>query len=206
MPESPTDPVFWNQRYLAGQTPWDFGGVPLALRRYLAGASARRRESPRALIPGCGSGHEIAAFADAGYDVTAIDISSAAAARARAQTGARTGVQVIEGDFFTHVFPDGPFDCIYERTFLCALPPALWPRMVARYAELLRPGGALAGFYLFGEKEDGPPFGLATDEPERLFSAAFTLTRDEPVPAAESLEFFAGREHWQERIRKTKAS
>ena len=75
--------------------------------------------------------------------------------------------------------------------------------MVARTAELLRPGGVLAGFYLFGDKDDGPPFGLAPDEPAKLFAAHFDLARDDAVPPAESLAFFAGRERWQERTRKT---
>jgi hypothetical protein len=26
---------FWNSRYLAGEIPWDFGGVPDALTRFL---------------------------------------------------------------------------------------------------------------------------------------------------------------------------
>lgn len=45
---------FWDSRYRAGKTPWDFGGIPAALSEYL------RRESPRrALIPGCGTGYDV---------------------------------------------------------------------------------------------------------------------------------------------------
>ena len=203
MPESSADPEFWNTRYAAGRTPWDFGGVPAALGRFVTTNAATLRHGARVLIPGCGSGYEIAAFAAAGCEVTAIDLSAVAVARARREFGALPRVRIVEGDFFTEKFSIAPFDLIYERTFLCALPPEHWPQMVVRTAELLRPGGVLAGFYLFGDKDDGPPFGLAPDEPAKLFAAHFDLARDDAVPPAESLAFFAGHERWQERTRKT---
>ena len=199
MPENPASPQFWNPRYVAGRTPWDFGGVPAALIRYLDQHPGRGK---RALVPGCGSGYEVAALAHAGYAVTAIDFSPPAVARARANVGAALAGRIVEGDFFTYEFADAPFEFVYERTFLCALPPALWPKIVARTAALLKPGGTLAGFYFFGEKDDGPPFGLAVDEAEKLFTAEFELVADEAVPPAESLPLFAGKERWQERRRR----
>lgn len=199
MNESPTDPEFWDSRYEASRTPWDLGTAPPALERYL---SVHPGKGARVLIPGSGSGYEIVAFADAGYDVTAIDFSAAAVQRARGRVGATLAEHVIEGDFFTQEFKAAPFDMIYERTFLCALPPEIWPKIVARSASLLKPGGTLAGIYFFGEKEDGPPFGLAADEPAQLFGANFDLVADVPVPAGESLPLFAGRERWQERRRR----
>lgn len=202
MSEDFTHPDFWNTRYAAGRTPWDFGGVPLPLARFLAAHTEALRAGARVLIPGCGTGHEIEAFAAAGCDVTAIDLSAEAVGRARARGHATENVRVIEGDFFTQGFSAAPFDLIYERTFLCALPTELWPKMTARAAGLLRPGGVLAGLYFFGEKDDGPPFGLAAEEPEKLFGPHFELTRDEPVAPGESLPLFAGRERWQERRRK----
>ena len=43
---------------------------------------------------------------------------------------------------------------------LCALPRAMWPRVAARWAELLPPGGRLAGFFFFDDVAKGPPFGI----------------------------------------------
>src|ERR1035437_7553388 len=80
MSDSAAQPEFWNTRYAAGHMPWDFGGVPAALVRFLAAHPGAGRH---ALIPGCGSGYEIAAFAVAGWDVTAIDFSPPAIAQAR---------------------------------------------------------------------------------------------------------------------------
>lgn len=199
MTDDPGSPEFWNHRYLAARTPWDFGGIPAPLVRHLATHPGR---GAHVLIPGCGSGYEIAAFARAGYRVTAIDFSPPAAARARACVGAELADQVVVGDYFTHEFSAAPFDLVYERTFLCALSPDRWPRLVARTASLLKPRGELAGIYFFGDKDDGPPFGLAPGEDARLFDETFELVIDQAIPAAESLPLFGGRERWQVRRRR----
>jgi SAM-dependent methyltransferase len=189
-------PEFWDQRYAAHRTPWDFGGIPVALRDFLA--THPGGGDTRVLIPGCGSGYEIEAFVRGGYAVTAIDFSAPAVARARDRFG-HLGQSIIQGDFFSYDFAPESFAVIYERTFLCALPPERWPATRARYARLLPPGGLLAGLFYFGGKDDGPPFGLEPDEAARLFGEHFTVIDDQP--AADSLPLFAGRERWQVRRR-----
>jgi SAM-dependent methyltransferase len=92
-------PDFWTARYAAGKTPWDFGGVPAALKSFFARSSV----PARVLIPGCGSGYEVQAFHAAGHDVTAIDFSPAAVEQAKRILGA-LGARVILADFFTHDF------------------------------------------------------------------------------------------------------
>ncbi len=67
----PAGPEFWSERFEQKFTPWDKGGVPATLRDFAA-----RFPQPRvALIPGCGTGHEVAYLSEAGWDVTAIDFS-----------------------------------------------------------------------------------------------------------------------------------
>lgn len=185
-------PFFWDTRYEKGDTPWDAGGIPPRLAAFL------RDEPPgrRVLIPGCGSGYEIAAFAKAGHDVTAIDFSSAAVERARRPLGP-LAERVVFGDFFRADFAPDAFDLIYERTFLCALPRRLWPHYVRRMAALLESGGRLAGFFLFDDSEKGPPFGLKMGELEALLSARFHRTSDEPVPKQQSVTVLADKERWQ---------
>ena len=56
-----TEAAFWDQRYEAEKMPWDFQGVPAALIHFL-----KTTEPGRVLVPGCGSGYEIAAFLEAG--------------------------------------------------------------------------------------------------------------------------------------------
>ncbi|HLP25176.1 MAG TPA: methyltransferase domain-containing protein, partial [Acidobacteriota bacterium] len=142
----PARPEFWDERYARDTTPWDYGGVPPQLRDYLAA----HPRGGRALIPGCGTGHEIAAFHDAAYDVTAIDFARAAVDRARVNLGPVLAERVFLGDFFTYDFAAAPFDVIYERTFLCALPLDLREKYAARTTELLKPGGVLVGLFYLG--------------------------------------------------------
>jgi SAM-dependent methyltransferase len=186
---------FWDSRYAAGKTPWDFGGVPVALRSFLE----RTNPPGRVLIPGCGSGYEVQAFYDAGFEVTAIDFSPVAVERAAYILGPLQSC-VIPGDFFTHDLSAHNFDLIYERTFLCSLPPARWPAYVNRMAELLAKGSLLAGIFLYGEETDPPPYPLSELDALELLGEHFELIRSEPV--SDSLPLFQGMERWQEWRRK----
>jgi SAM-dependent methyltransferase len=191
-PADNDQPDFWSARYAAGKTPWDFGGVPEALTLFLARPAAERK----VLIPGCGSGYEVQAFAAAGHDVTAIDFSPAALERAKRVLGV-LAERVVLGDFFTYDFGARRFDLIYERTFLCSMSPSRRPCYVDRAADLLSPGGSLIGLFLYGRaSSSGPPFPLADGEAGDLFNGRFELTRSEAV--ADSLPLFRGMEKWQE--------
>ena len=185
-----SQPKFWDSRFAAGKTPWDCHGVPDKLNAYLS-----RTKPGRTLIPGCGSAYEVAAFHAAGWSVTAIDFSPVAVERAKGLLGS-LGESVVCGDFFKHPLDESSFDVIYERTFLCALPPTLWQDYAARMRQLIRPGGKLVGFFLYGEESEPPPYPLTTAQAGELFSRDFILTQDEPV--TDSLPVFAGKERWQE--------
>ena len=184
------DPAFWDQRYQTGKMAWDCGGVPCALAEFLKHHTARGR----ALVPGCGSGYEIRAFHAAGWNVLGLDFSRAAVDRARKILGP-VGKRVHEGDFFTQPLDPGSFDLIYERTFLCALPPTAWPAYAGRMAELLKPGGLLCGFFFFGPEEEPPPYPISLMELGRLLGTAFEKKIDAPVE--DSLPLYAGKERWQ---------
>jgi len=180
---------FWDTRYRGGVMPWDAGGVPPRLRRWLQGQPVGT-----VLIPGCGTGHELRAFAERGHVVTAIEISDAAIEAARRNLGALAEL-VRKADFFS--FDAAPFDLVYERAFLCALPRRLWPAWSRRIAELVRPGGRLAGFFYFDDNERGPPFGIAAAALHALLAPAFEMSEDAAVPPQESLVVFKGKERWQ---------
>jgi SAM-dependent methyltransferase len=185
----PAGPAFWDARFRERHTPWDAGGVPAAVREFLARESARLR----VLIPGCGSAYEARAFAEAGHEVVAIDFSAEAIDAARRALGPFERILVF-GDFFAFDF-GAPFDLVYERALLCALPRAHWPRWAARVAQVVRPGGRLAGFFFWQDAASGPPFGLQAGELESLLAPAFERIEDAPV--ADSIPVFAGRERWQ---------
>ena len=185
-------PDFWTVRYAAGKTPWDFGGVPSALKSFL-----ERTPGPgRILIPGCGTGYEVRAFHAAGYDVSAIDFSPAAVAQAKRVLG-ELAERVVLGDFFTYNFGERRFHLVYERTFLCSMTPSRWPEYVNRVAELLSPGGRLIGVFLYGQgSSSGPPFPLTEPEAEQLFKKRLQLLRSEVM--TDSLSLFRDMERWQE--------
>jgi SAM-dependent methyltransferase len=183
-------PEFWDVRYAAGETPWDFHGVPAALTAFLKTAQAGS-----VLIPGCGTAYEVRAFLEAGWKATAIDFSPVAVERARAELGS-LAPSVVQGDFFTHDFSCEPFDVIYERTFLCALPPDLWPAYVDRMTQLLRPNGKLVGIFLYGEEIAPPPYPLSPEKASELFREKFSLIKE--VPVSDSLPIFQGKERWQQ--------
>lgn len=146
------------------------------------------------LVPGCGTGYEVRLFAERGYEVLAIDFSEAALEAARRELGSFSGL-VKKADFFR--LKEGPFDLVYERAFLCALPRALWADWGRRMAELVRPGGELAGFFYIDDNERGPPFGISREGLEKLLASAFVIEEQSPVPAAESLPVFKDKEIWQ---------
>src|SRR6058998_985147 len=167
-PVDSTHSEFWSSRYATGKTPWDFGGVPAAVNSFLSRSSG----PGKVLIPGCGSGYEVQAFHDAGYDVTAIDFSPAAVEQAKRVLG-NLAKRVILGDFFTYDFRRRRFHQIYERTFLCSLPPSRWPDYVRRMADLLSPGGRLIGVFLYGQEREPPPYPLRDKQAEQLFEKHF---------------------------------
>ena len=186
-----TEREFWDQRYRTNQTPWDQQGVPPALVAFLQ----RTAERGRVLIPGCGSGYEVQAFAAHGWEPLAIDFSTAAVERARSVLGP-DAVHVRQADFFVDDL-GGPFDLIYERAFLCSLPPERWPSHARRMGELLQSGGQLAGIFAYGEDPEPPPYLLGDGAAGRLFDRDFVLADDRAIPPRESPPLFAGKERWQ---------
>lgn len=183
----PGSAAFWDERFERGFVPWDLARVPDAFAAF----AAARSPCP-VLIPGCGSAHEALWLARAGWPVKAIDFSASAVAAARRQLGEHAGL-VEEADFFAYT-PPFRTQWIYERAFLCALPPARWDDYAARMAALLPEGGLLAGCFFIGATPKGPPFGIDRDALDALLGPYFTL--EETRPVTDSLPVFEGRELW----------
>jgi SAM-dependent methyltransferase len=189
MAQDSSRPEFWDTRFRDGVTPWDAGGVPPRLGVWLRG----RKSAMKVLVPGCGAGHEVRLFAEQGHDVLGIDFADEAIEAARRALG-RFASRVRKADFFSL---EGQFDLIYERAFLCALPRARWPDWGRRIADLVRPGGELAGFFYLDDNERGPPFGTSRDELNRLLAGAFGLEDEQAVPPEDSIPVFRRKEIWQ---------
>jgi len=184
----PLAPGFWDERFERQFTPWDRGGAPAELRAFVAAAPA----SLSVLIAGCGSAYELALMLEAGWDVTAIDFSPVAVARAKSLAG-QSADRILQADFFDYA-PPRPLDLVYEQAFLCALPRARWPAVAQRWASLLAPGALLAGYFYFDNVAKGPPFGIARAQLDALLAPHFDCIADEAV--TDSVPVFAGRERW----------
>lgn len=186
----PASPDFWEMRYQAAFTPWDAGAEPARLREHIA----EHRPAGRVLVPGCGSGHDVRFLAEAGLDVLGIDFSRAALDAALPVLGPFAN-RLRQADFFGPGL-EGPWSLVYERAFLCALPRRRWEDWGRRVAELVEPGGLLAGLFYFDAGDRGPPFPLhGENELAALLDGTFSRTADLPVD--DSIAVFAGKERWQ---------
>jgi SAM-dependent methyltransferase len=201
--QRPEHPDFWCKRFGEGFTPWDAGKVPDDFAAFVA-----RQSTPLdTLIPGCGSAREAAHLAARGWPVTALDFSPTAIARAREILASvapqgdflRDALDLVCDDFFKWQPPTAPA-LIYERAFLCAIPRKLWPDWGHRVAELLAPGGLLAGYFFLCDQAKGPPFGILPKQLDELLQANFELLENSAV--TDSIPVFAGRERWQVWLRK----
>ena len=187
--QRPEHPDFWCKRFGEGVTPWDAGRVQGDFASFVAA----RTQPLNTLIPGCGSAWEAGHLADHRWPVTALDFSPTAVACAR-EALADKAVDLVCADFFTWQ-PAQALDLIYERAFLCALPRKLWADWGKRVAELLPPGGLLAGYFFVCDQLKGPPFGILPEQLDALLLPNFECLTDQPV--ADSIPVFAGRERWQ---------
>jgi hypothetical protein len=188
----PNTPQFWDERFERRYMPWDQQGVPPAFAEF-----ATALAPCPVLIPGCGSAYEAGWLAQHAWPVTAIDFSGAAVQAARTQLASVEGTQSVslhEADFFTFE-PPLPPDWIYERAFLCALPPSKRGAYARRMAELAAPGCLLAGLFFLGEStKKGPPFAIVEAELHELLSPYFECIDQHAVSG--SLAVFAGAERW----------
>lgn len=76
---------------------------------------------------------------------------------------------MTQDDFFTHAPEAGPYDLVYDCTFLCAIPPARRSEWAAQMSRLVRPGGEIVSLvFPIGNFEGGPPFALSTSIVESL--------------------------------------
>jgi SAM-dependent methyltransferase len=172
-------PTDWEARYQSQDMPWEKGEASPGLVDFLR--SHPRLEQGSVLVPGCGTGHDVRAWAKAGFSVTGCDIAASAIRLCREKTAAAgLSAEFIQADFLRDL-PARLFDWVFEHTLFCAIDPHERPAYVAAVSHWLKPGGYyLAVKYLIPDK-DGPPFGTTRAELWERFSPQFDLL-DEWVP------------------------
>ncbi|MDF4973331.1 methyltransferase domain-containing protein [Vibrio parahaemolyticus] len=182
---------FWDALFFNGRMPWDCSKTPEELKHYLN----RSLSAPQSVfIPGCGAAYEVSHFVDCGHDVIAMDYSAEAVNLAKSQLGQYQD-KVMLGDVFSAEFSK-PFDVIYERAFLAALPRDQWPDYFAMVDKLLPRDGLLIGYFVIDDdyRSRFPPFCLRSGELAQHFEPTFTLIESSPV--TNSVDVFKGKEYW----------
>lgn len=166
----------WESRYQCGDMPWEKGAPSPGLVDFLA--AHPKLERGTVLVPGCGSGHDVRAWAAAGFAPTGYDIAPSAIALGREKTAAAgLKAEFVLGDFLTDT-PPQPFDWVFEHTLFCAIDPSRRDDYVRATLRWLKPGGHyLAVGYLIPDT-DGPPFGTTRAELVERFSPGFELLEE----------------------------
>ncbi len=192
---------FWQQRFEAGDLPWDRGAVSPQLTAWLqAGLFC---PGQHVAVPGCGSGHEVLALVQAGCEVTALDYAPGALALTRERlVAARVDlgrVHLVQADVLAWC-PEQPLDAVYEQTCWCALYPDHWGSYAAQLHRWLKPGGTLALLAMQALREsagegriEGPPYHLDVHLLRALLPASMW---EWPVPPYEPVPHPNGR--WYE--------
>jgi len=89
---------------------------------------------------GCGTGNDAARLADAGYSVTAVDLSSEAVGRARARYG--SVARFVIADMTQRLpFPGGSFDAVMSNVAMHMFPDAVTRAVFAEVGRVVRSGG-----------------------------------------------------------------
>jgi hypothetical protein len=181
----PVQAAFWETFYQANNRPWQVEGTPQRLQEHLEWMSERWRAA-RVLIPGCGFPNELQAINAAAKDVLAIDFSVTAVQQAKAAFPS-VAHKIHCVDFFDFdlqaLLPEltAPIiDVVYERAFLCALPPRARAAYALRMSQLVRPQGVLIGyFYLRADGEvKGPPYSASFRQLQALLGPSFRCELD----------------------------
>lgn len=174
----------WNGCYERSETPWE-KGVPTPVLAEVAARHAGVFQG-RALVPGCGFGHDARWLAACGMQVAGADIAPRAIEMARV-LDTHGAVDFRLADVFD--LPGdmrGAFDLVWEHTCLCALSPDMRMRYALGVRSALKPGGMVAGVFFINPEmdpgEEGPPFGIGVGELEQLWRDAGFEVLDSWVP------------------------
>ena len=181
----------WERHYDEKDLRWDLDEVaPPFVHLW------EKRDIPpcRAIVPGCGAGHEAIFLAEKGFEVTAVDYSHGAV-RLLERTYEKNSFlgKVLHQDFFTLGSKyDETFELMLEHTFFCAISPDMRQDYVETANRILKPGGSLIGLFYETNESGGPPFNTRREDITELFSGSFLIESLSKTP--HSVEQRRGKE------------
>jgi SAM-dependent methyltransferase len=179
----------WENRYQTGDMPWEKGAPAPGLVDFLAA----HPELPRGTVgvPGCGTGHDVRAWAGAGFRAYGYDLAPSAIRLSVERTkAAGLRAQFRLADFLRDPAPF-PFDWLFEHTLFCAIQPTDRDAYVKAVLRWLKPGGNYLAINYLIPDTDGPPFGTTREEVVKRFSPHLKLITEwmpRSYPNREGLE------------------
>jgi len=174
-PEPPSDAssAYWEARYQSGDMPWEKGDPSPGLVDFLAAHPDLPRRT--VCVPGCGTGHDVRSWAQAGFRASGFDLAPSAIRVATERTRAAGLKADFQQSNFLRDPPPRQFDWVFEHTLFCAIQPHEREAYVHALLRWLKPEGQyLAVNYLIPDR-DGPPFGTTRQELWAWFSPHFEL-------------------------------
>lgn len=164
----------WEHHYRKNDLGWDLGEVaPPFVHLW----KERVILPCKAVIPGCGRGHEVIFLAKRGFQVTAVDYAQGAVGFLEKTLVANNlEAQILCQDFFALGLNfNNKFDLMLENTFFCAIKPSMRREYVLTAERTLKPGALFIGLFYETGKEGGPPFNTKKRDIEENFSERFAI-------------------------------
>jgi len=185
----------WDEFYRKGEVFWDKDAPSPPMKQYLERQAVRGR----ALVPGCGRGHEVELAVAHGLEATGLDIAPTGVAEARTRYP-HLAERFVTGSLFDPPSElRGVFDVVLEHTCMSALPPTLRADYRRGIDLTLRRGGLLIGVWFINPDldpgEEGPPYPFSVADLTALFADGYEIVEDYVPKVA-----FGGREG-RERVR-----
>ncbi len=150
--------LYKNNKTSQENIPWARRTVNPLLQSYL---DEKREHKGTALVIGCGLGDDAKALEDAGYAVTAIDVSQTALDLAK-ERFVGTNIKFLKQDIFEY---EETFDFVFEALTIQSLPIEFRQMMIKAVAGTVVKGGELL---LVAHKREemlgGPPWPLTREE------------------------------------------
>ncbi|MGA0846776.1 MAG: methyltransferase domain-containing protein [Luteolibacter sp.] len=159
----------WDACYRNQDTPWDRGGPAPPLLELLENSRKTHFAEGPVLVPGCGSGHDVRALADARIQAHGLDISPCAVEIATSLTK-HPLASFSSGDFLDPAWQSTrQFQAMWEHTCFCAIHPSQRNQYAAAAASILPKDTHLCGvFYIEpwepGKEEGRPPYKTSVEE------------------------------------------
>jgi cyclopropane fatty-acyl-phospholipid synthase-like methyltransferase len=167
---------YWENRYQTGDMRWEKGAPSPGLVDFLAAHPELKKGT--VCVPGCGTGHDVRAFAAAGFAAFGFDFAPSAIQLSREKTAAAGLKAVFTPANFLLDEPPQKFDWVFEHTLFCAIKPEERDDYVRAVLKWLKPGGHYLAVNYFLCEPDGPPWPTTREEQLARFSPNFELLAD----------------------------